>query len=51
MIHALTPVNMVGGGIGWLYRDVYKKRDSEHITVIQGAIHDNKPPRRWLRSS
>jgi hypothetical protein len=41
MIHALTPVNMTGGGIGWLYRDVYKKRDSEHITVIQGAIHDN----------
>lgn len=21
----LTPVNMVGGGIGWLYRDIYKK--------------------------
>jgi hypothetical protein len=42
MIHALTPVNMTGGGIGWLYRDVYKKREDPNITVIQGAIHDNK---------
>jgi hypothetical protein len=42
MIHALTPVNMTGGGIGWLYRDVYKRREDPNITVIQGAIHDNK---------
>lgn len=39
---ALTPVNMVGGGIGWLYRDIYKKREAPDITVVRGAIHDNK---------
>jgi hypothetical protein len=38
---ALTPVNMKGGGIGWLYRDVYKQRENPEITVVQWAIHDN----------
>lgn len=42
MIHALTPVNMTGGGIGWLYREVYKQREAPHVTVVRGAIHDNK---------
>lgn len=42
MIHALTPVNMTGGGIGWLYRDVYKRREDPNTTVVMGAIHDNK---------
>jgi hypothetical protein len=45
----LTPVNMVGGGIGWLYRTIYKKGltgDPYPGTtlvprVLRGTIHDN----------
>jgi hypothetical protein len=45
----LTPVNMKGGGIGWLYRDVYKRGltgDPYPGTtlvprVLRGTIHDN----------
>ena len=41
-MYAMTPVNMTGGGIGWIYRDIYKKRESDpNITVIVGSIHDN----------
>ena len=39
---AMTPVNMAGGGIGWIYRDVWKARLSDpDLTVVQGSIHDN----------
>jgi phage terminase large subunit-like protein len=38
---ALTPVNMRGGGIGWLYRDIYKMREDPDITVINGSTSDN----------
>lgn len=45
----LTPVNMVGGGIGWLYRTIYKQGiqgDPYPGTtlvpkVLRGTIHDN----------
>jgi hypothetical protein len=45
----LTPVNMVGGGIGWLYRTIYKpglsgepyKGTSMVPRVLRGTIHDN----------
>lgn len=34
---ALTPLM----GIGWLYRDIWKKREQDGITVVKGSIHDN----------
>lgn len=45
----LTPVNMVGGGIGWLYRKIYKKGltgdpypgTSLVPRVFRATIHDN----------
>jgi hypothetical protein len=45
----LTPVNMKGGGIGWLYRDIYKPGImGQPFTgttlvprVLRGTIHDN----------
>lgn len=45
----LTPVNMKGGGIGWLYRDVYKRGLTGEPypgttlvpRVLRGTIHDN----------
>ena len=45
----LTPVNMKGGGIGWLYRNIYKKglvgEPYEGTTlvprVLRGTMHDN----------
>jgi hypothetical protein len=45
----LTPVNMVGGGIGWLYRKIYKKGLTGEPypgttlvpRVLRGTIHDN----------
>jgi hypothetical protein len=40
-MYALTPINMTGGGIGWLYREIEKKREAPDITVIHGSIHDN----------
>lgn len=39
---ALTPVNMVGGGIGWLYRKIWKRRDDPHITVVRGSSYENR---------
>jgi hypothetical protein len=38
---ALTPVNISGGGIGWLYREVWKKREAPGVRVINGSIQDN----------
>ncbi len=46
---ALTPVNMKGGGIGWLFRDIYKRgmRGEPYPgttlvpRVLRGTIHDN----------
>ena len=38
---ALTPVNMTGGGIGWLYRKVWKKRDTPGTDVVKASIWDN----------
>lgn len=40
-VFALTPVNMRGGGIGWLYRKIWKQRDAPHITVVKGSGFDN----------
>ena len=37
----LTGVNMKGGGIGWLKRDIYDRPDEPDITVVRGSIHDN----------
>lgn len=45
----LTPVNMKGGGIGWLYRTIYKMGvmgepyPGTHLVpkVLRGTIHDN----------
>jgi len=46
---ALTPVNMKGGGIGWLFRDIYKRgMKGEYYEgttlvpkILRGTIHDN----------
>lgn len=38
---AMTPVNIAGGGIGWVYREIWKRREAPYITVVQGSIHDN----------
>lgn len=38
---AMTPVNMSGGGIGWVYRKIWKRREHPGVTVVQGSIHDN----------
>ena len=40
-IFALTPVNMKGGGIGYLYRQIWKKRQEPHVTVVKASIYDN----------
>jgi hypothetical protein len=40
-IYALTPINMEGSGIGWLYRDIWKRREHPDITVVTASIHDN----------
>jgi phage terminase large subunit-like protein len=34
---AMTPLM----GIGWIYRDIFKKREHPDITVIRGSMHDN----------
>lgn len=34
---AMTPLM----GIGWVYREIWKKREHPDITVVQGSIHDN----------
>jgi hypothetical protein len=38
---ALTPVNIKGGGIGWLFRDIWKRRDDPDKVVIKASIWDN----------
>jgi phage terminase large subunit-like protein len=38
---AMTPVNMVGGGIGWIYREIYKQREKPGIVVVRGSGFDN----------
>ena len=38
---AMTPVNMKGGGIGWIYREIWKKRGEDGVTVVRGSGHDN----------
>lgn len=37
----MTPVNMKGGGIGWIKREILDKKDDPHITVVRATIHDN----------
>ena len=37
----MTPVNMKGGGIGWIYRDIWKQREAPHVTVVKGSGYDN----------
>lgn len=34
---ALTPLE----GAGWMRKVIWRRRDSEHVTVITGSIHDN----------
>jgi hypothetical protein len=38
---AMTPGNMAGGGIGWIYRKIWKRREDPTLTIVQGSIHDN----------
>lgn len=40
-LYALTPVNMTGGGIGWLYRTIWKRRQEPGVTVVKASTHDN----------
>jgi phage terminase large subunit-like protein len=37
----MTPVNMKGGGIGWIKREILDQKDDPHITVVRATIHDN----------
>ena len=36
-VFAMTPLK----GIGWVRREIWKKREHPEITVVQGSIHDN----------
>jgi len=36
-MYAMTPLM----GIGWIFREIYKQSEADHITVIRGSIHDN----------
>jgi phage terminase large subunit-like protein len=36
---AFTPVK---ANVGWLRRDIFKKRESPDITLVRGSIHDNQ---------
>lgn len=38
---AMTPVNLQGGGIGWIYREIFKKREDPDVTVVRGSGFDN----------
>lgn len=38
-VFAMTPLD--GGNVGWIKRDIFKKRESPGITVVRGSIHDN----------
>jgi hypothetical protein len=40
-MYGLTPVNMQGGGIGWLYQRIWKRREDPKLTVVNASIHDN----------
>lgn len=35
---AMTPLET---NTGWVRRDIYRKREAPHITVIRGSMHDN----------
>jgi len=37
-MYAMTPLKT---NTGWIRRDIYKKREAPHITVIKGSMHDN----------
>ena len=37
----MTPVNMKGGGIGWIKREILDAKEDPNITVIRATIHDN----------
>jgi phage terminase large subunit-like protein len=37
---AMTPVNR-GAGIGYIYQEIYRKREHPDYTVVMAAIHDN----------
>lgn len=38
---AMTPVNMRGGGIGWVSRKIWKRREHPDVTVVKASIRDN----------
>lgn len=47
---AMTPVNMKGGGIGWIYRKIWKRREAPDVTVVKGSGYDNPAiPKEALR--
>lgn len=35
---AMTPLK---ANTGWIKRDIFKRREAPHVTVLQGSIHDN----------
>jgi hypothetical protein len=43
----MTPVNMVGGGIGWIKREIWDRANPDHpeydptISLVRASIHDN----------
>lgn len=37
-LFAMTPLK---SNVGWIKRDIFKKRESPDITVVRGSIHDN----------
>jgi hypothetical protein len=40
-MYAMTPVNMTGGGIGWIYRKIWKQRENPNVTVVRASSFDN----------
>lgn len=37
-LFAMTPVNV---NTSWIRREIYRKREAPHITVVSGSMHDN----------
>lgn len=37
-LFAMTPVNV---NTSWIRREIYRKREAAHITVVSGSMHDN----------
>jgi phage terminase large subunit-like protein len=37
----MTPVNMKGGGIGWIKREILDRKDDPNFRVVRASIHDN----------